>query len=412
MDQGLNQLARWCAVTLIAGGALAGGEALAAKGATKVAVLGLKATSAEHAPLARTLTAALTQGLGRDGGLEVIAASDLKAMLDLKAQQAILGCEDDKCVFELASALAVDQLVTGEVGQVGEQTIVFATLLDLKGQRALARTSTTLGKGGDPVASMKQLAISLTQPDAPGADVPLQSLRIVLLVDEYEEDGRPIVRRPLETCISKHLRDQEAAVLNTAVVRNLTGKTGAREILAGGLPDGISPTDVDAVFIAAADYVEQASSSRIKKGVTYRVDAAFQLVLVASGEIIASDEVTGVGKGYRPKAVTKKLAARACQQVTPALNAALTKRVDRGRRVQISLEGLVDAGAADNWVASLKKTSGVGRVRLISYADGKAAIDVWVVRGDGNRLAMTLQEQGKLSVERRSGDRLTLKPRG
>ena len=67
-------------------------------------------------------------------------------------------------MYELAGTLAVDQLVTGEVGSVGEENIVFATLLDLKAQRALARTSVTIGHGGDVVAAMKQLSIALTQP--------------------------------------------------------------------------------------------------------------------------------------------------------------------------------------------------------------------------------------------------------
>jgi hypothetical protein len=390
------------------------GDGLAGKETTRVAVLELRAASAQHQATARTLTSALVQGLAQDGGLDVVSSSDLKAMLDLKAQQAILGCEDDKCVYDLAKTLAVDQLVTGEVGSIGGDTLVFVTLLDLKEQRALARTSATLKKGDDVVAGMKQLSIAVTQADAPGADVPLSSLRIALLVDEYKEDGSPIVRRSLEACIGKKLMAQDAAVLNTAGIRNVTGKTGAREILAGGLPDGLTPKDADAVLIAAADYVEKATSQRITKSVNYQVDATFQLVLVASGEVVASDEVTGTAKGYRLNALIKKLAGRACEDVAPALSQALKRRVDRGRRVQLAVENVADAGAADALVQTLKKTPGIGRARLISYADGKAAIDVWAVRGDGVRLGLRLNASGQFDREATeiSRDRLRLKVKG
>lgn len=51
------------------------------------------------------------------GGLRVITASEMSALLGLERQKQLVGCTDTSCAVELANALGVDGLVVGSIGK-------------------------------------------------------------------------------------------------------------------------------------------------------------------------------------------------------------------------------------------------------------------------------------------------------
>lgn len=72
---------------------------------------------------------------------EVVGAADVKGLLDVEAARAALGCETDSCANEVADALDADQLLTGQLGRVGDVWLLTLTRTDRKTLQVLARAS-------------------------------------------------------------------------------------------------------------------------------------------------------------------------------------------------------------------------------------------------------------------------------
>ena len=73
--------------------------------------------------------------------MEVISPTDLRAFLNVAQLQQVFGCNDDSCLGELGSWLAVQQLVSGSVRRVGEQYVVSLQRSDLVNHRMIERAS-------------------------------------------------------------------------------------------------------------------------------------------------------------------------------------------------------------------------------------------------------------------------------
>lgn len=404
--------------TSLALAAAVGVCAIAASGAhaaarPRVAVMDLRPVDDGLDALVRAASTALTQGMAKDGGLEVIGAREVEAMLDVAAQQAMLGCQDERCFFNLSDKLAADRIVVGDLGKLDGKIFVFAALLDLKQGLALARASTTSASEGEVPAAMQGLARRLLDPHAPGGDTPLTSVRVAVVFDEYGSDGKVLTRRPAETCVQRAMLARKATLVNASQLKAIRGKSGARDILSGGVPDGVTPEDADALLVGTVDYALNAASGRAGgKLQSYRADATFQLVTVASGEVLASDESSARTPAYTEAQVQQKLGGQVCERITPLIEKALERRIDVGHRVQIVVEGLADAQAAERELELLRKHDGVGRARLVGFQDGKATLDVWLLRGDGVSFGLKLSKRGGLSILEMNADRIRARAGG
>jgi hypothetical protein len=355
----------------------------------KVALLDLDPASEKHAATAKLATAALAEGLGALGTLQVVSSQEVSKQLDLAAQQSLMGCEDERCILDLKDQLAVDRVVIGQVGEQGGKILVFAAILSPKEARTLARTSAVVGSAKQLAPSLKKLARRLTDPDGPGGDEPLTRMRLGVLFDEFDANGKSIGRRPTEACVNKALIDKGATLVSVAARKAIKGKAGPREILEGGVPDGITPEDADALLVGTVDYALNAERGRIKN---FRGDLSLQLVTVASGEIIASETVDKVAPGYSEGMAAKKIAKNLCKAVGPALETALARRIERGRRVVLELEGVKDPAQIEALVDKLRKMPRVGKALLRVVVKDKAQIDLWLKGGDGVRFALGLDD--------------------
>lgn len=97
----------------------------------------------------------LAMELAKFQGVEVITPTDLRALLDQAALNALLGCEEPSCFVDFNELLPARKLLAGSVGVLGGQLIVNASLIDVQNGRALARISQPLG------AELGQIAASL-----------------------------------------------------------------------------------------------------------------------------------------------------------------------------------------------------------------------------------------------------------
>ncbi|MEW5849664.1 MAG: PEGA domain-containing protein [Myxococcota bacterium] len=101
---------------------------------TSLAVLDLGAHGV-HDTTANNLTQVLAVELKKIRGTSVIGREDVRAMLQLQAAKASVGCDDMACLVEIGGALGVDKLVTGSVGRVSNTYIVTLRLVSARNSR-------------------------------------------------------------------------------------------------------------------------------------------------------------------------------------------------------------------------------------------------------------------------------------
>lgn len=140
----------WLVVACIAATLLPASAARAASKRPKVVVLNIKPVDDSTQKIASTLTEILTTDLAKTGRFEVMAESEIGALLSLEKQRQLLGCSDAGCLAEIGGALGCDFLLLGTLGKFGQQLRI-----DLKW--ADARRSRIVGRDGELVGSVDEL---------------------------------------------------------------------------------------------------------------------------------------------------------------------------------------------------------------------------------------------------------------
>ncbi|MBN2494336.1 MAG: hypothetical protein JXR96_07100 [Deltaproteobacteria bacterium] len=82
------------------------------------------------------------------GKYKVIGKNDIRNMLRLEQQKAMLGCTDDSCLAELGGALGVRWVVVGNISQFGSTYLLNLKLLDAE-QRVVTGALSRKIKGGE-----------------------------------------------------------------------------------------------------------------------------------------------------------------------------------------------------------------------------------------------------------------------
>jgi hypothetical protein len=78
----------------------------------------------------------------------VLSSSDMQAMLDLEAQKAAMGCDQDSCMAELGGALGVPYMLVPSVAAFGGRFILNMKLVAVDENRVAARMSKTVASEG------------------------------------------------------------------------------------------------------------------------------------------------------------------------------------------------------------------------------------------------------------------------
>ena len=69
----------------------------------------------------------------------VIGRDDLARVLDLEADKQLAGCDSDKCLAEVGSALDAQRIITGSLDKLGDGFLVTMSEIDAKSLEAMAR---------------------------------------------------------------------------------------------------------------------------------------------------------------------------------------------------------------------------------------------------------------------------------
>jgi len=74
----------------------------------------------------------------------VFGRTDLQRVLEFESERQALGCQDDSCLAELASAMDADRIITGSIDKVGSSYFVVIAEIDAKKVEPLGRVQRTL----------------------------------------------------------------------------------------------------------------------------------------------------------------------------------------------------------------------------------------------------------------------------
>jgi hypothetical protein len=376
--------------------------------APSIAVLELRPASPRDAGLAQLLSDALAVGVGKAHRGVVVSQREVASRIDARAQQELTGCTDERCIVDLSRALAVDEIVSGRVGVLNGQVLVFLSLLSMKDGGVLARTSLSLPANDRQLAgivereagkvlpqqpvtvvAMERAAQSLfTEDTERTADQKLTDLRIAVLFDELKAEGGEMLGRPVERCVESQFREAGADIVSGAAVSALKGKAGPRVLLQGGVPDSMTTDEVDVIVVGAVEYETRRNEAL---GVdTTGAALTLSLLKVDTGEVIASATPRGRGTGHSAQDAQRAAADDVCKLVRPSLQSALAARVKRGERLVVEVRGVTNPTAANAIVDLFGQQKSVGKARLKRVQGDRAIIDLVVKGGDGVSLALEL----------------------
>lgn len=84
-----------------------------------------------------------------DRGVKVVSSRDIAALLGMERERQLMGCSDSGCVAELAGALGVDGLLSGDVGLLDGAYVVTLKVLSAKDAQTLARFEGTAARASE-----------------------------------------------------------------------------------------------------------------------------------------------------------------------------------------------------------------------------------------------------------------------
>jgi hypothetical protein len=87
---------------------------------------------------------------------DIVSSREVQTVMDAEAAQQALGCDAESCAAEIADALAAPQLVTGQLGRIGNTWQLTLTRTERATLRALARVHAQ-AEGDTPEALLPQI---------------------------------------------------------------------------------------------------------------------------------------------------------------------------------------------------------------------------------------------------------------
>lgn len=135
--------------------------------APKLALTGLTAVDVPPQK-AEYVTEQLSVELTR-AGAQVVTPADVKALLGLERQKQLVGCSEQSCIAEIASALGADGLVTGQLAKVGERLRLTVKRLSARTAEVITVASIDATDDTELLAGLPKCAHELLGTVAPAA---------------------------------------------------------------------------------------------------------------------------------------------------------------------------------------------------------------------------------------------------
>ncbi|MCP5006755.1 MAG: SUMF1/EgtB/PvdO family nonheme iron enzyme [Planctomycetes bacterium] len=103
----------------------------------RLLVMPLKAQKGIDQEEAIILTDILSIEIHRSGRYTILNREDMKTMLDEKAFEQAMGCDDNVCLLENVAKLAVNKIITGNIGKLGRKYIISLRMINEDGENVM-----------------------------------------------------------------------------------------------------------------------------------------------------------------------------------------------------------------------------------------------------------------------------------
>jgi hypothetical protein len=110
----------------------------------KTLVFGLQARRNIEPDLALAVSDVVQGELSMDKTRTVIGRSEIERLLEYETEKQLIGCVDDSCLAEIASAMNVERIISGTMDKVGSSYFVIITELDAINVTTVARVQQRL----------------------------------------------------------------------------------------------------------------------------------------------------------------------------------------------------------------------------------------------------------------------------
>lgn len=163
---------------LLACGLSASSPARAAEdGRTRVVVMDVRAVGGLDPKTVEALSSLLASEVARRRDLRVISGADIRTVIGLERQRALLGCSDATCFAEIGGALGARFVVSSELGAFGSSLLLTVALIDAGSGQTIGRT-TRRGPNADAILEQSEPAVhevlaNLPTPKATAAPPPI-----------------------------------------------------------------------------------------------------------------------------------------------------------------------------------------------------------------------------------------------
>jgi hypothetical protein len=355
-----------------------------------VAVLELRPATPAAADDAKLESAALVDAVRATQSGKVLSLDDVRALLEVKAAQQLMGCDDPRCATDISNALAADLIVSGTAGNLGGARHVFVSILDGKKGRVIGRASQSF-TDGDLKAAMKRVAtVAFSADGAENGDQALTELRTAVVVDELDPTGKPVALGRVGACLQGDLVKRGVPVVSAEQVKRIRQQLDPQKPLAGQAIDALDAGVVDVILSSSVRY---SAAGSYHTNTMMRASLSYELVKVDTGEVLAAGNTSFIERAPSAEGAMEQGGDKACAAVQPDLAKALDLRIERGNRVVVNVAG----GAPEKALAALDAVKPLVARTKLRKVDAKtgAVVDVTLRGGDGIALALALGKAGQ-----------------
>jgi hypothetical protein len=145
----------------------------------RVVVPGVHAYAGVPKGTAPVISDLILEALFNRHSVRALGPSDVRAMLDAEQQKILVGCDNEKCMTELAGALGADWLVAGTLGKLDDLYVINLQIIDARQAKVISRASGTVKQISKAIQSIGPLVDQLLkkQPKTVGSIQAFEQLK-------------------------------------------------------------------------------------------------------------------------------------------------------------------------------------------------------------------------------------------
>jgi len=253
----------------------------------KMVVLDLVAERGIEDAVVRLLNELLLTEFAKSRQYEILGGSDVRAILDVESQKAVMGCDDATCLAEIGGALGADFLAASNIGRIGDYYLLNVKILDVRSARVVKRWSEQVeGLENKLMAAVRTTVAAVGEEEPGGSEDNKTSETIVALSVPTETETEAVA-------------ESEASSLHTPGLLPITlWAAGGAAIITGVIFGVKAKSHFDNAsnpdFDGGAHELEPGRTAQVVANVSYGVGGAALAAGVLTWLLLGDDEAATV----------------------------------------------------------------------------------------------------------------------